>query len=248
MANTTNYNWETPDNTDLVKDGALAIRTLGSSIDTTTKALNPSTTLGDIEYRSATANTNTRLAIGSTGDVLTVAGGVPTWAAAAGGGGLTLLSTTTLSGSSTTISSINQTYKNLYVEMENVTNSAGNETFCNINNSVGDIWGVLSITTATAGSSFQGYRYVANDDIPMTGNIKTNNNSNNFWSFNFYNYASTTTKKTFDMMGGYVVSAGQEFINFMGYYVENTAITSLKFTPSGGGSWSAGTVRVYGVK
>lgn len=85
MATTTNYAWETPDDTDLVKDGALAIRTLGSSIDTTTKALNPSTTLGDIEYRSATANTNTRLAIGSTGNVLTVAGGVPTWAAPAGG-------------------------------------------------------------------------------------------------------------------------------------------------------------------
>ena len=80
MANTTNYNWETPDDTDLVKDGAAAIRTLGSSIDTTTKALNPSTTLGDIEYRSATANTNTRLPIGTTGQVLTVAGGVPSWA------------------------------------------------------------------------------------------------------------------------------------------------------------------------
>jgi hypothetical protein len=81
MANTTNYNWETPDDTDLVKDGAAAIRTLGSSIDTTTKALNPSTTLGDIEYRSATANTNTRLAIGSTGQILSVVAGVPAWVA-----------------------------------------------------------------------------------------------------------------------------------------------------------------------
>ena len=80
MANTTNYNWETPDDTDLVKDGAAAIRTLGSSIDTTTKALNPETTLGDIAYRSATSNTNTRLAIGSAGQVLTVAAGVPSWA------------------------------------------------------------------------------------------------------------------------------------------------------------------------
>jgi hypothetical protein len=34
MATTTNFNWETPDDTDLVKDGASAIRTLGSSIDT----------------------------------------------------------------------------------------------------------------------------------------------------------------------------------------------------------------------
>jgi hypothetical protein len=80
MATTTNYGWTTPNDTDLVKDGAAAIRTLGSSVDTTTKALNPSTTLGDIEYRSSTANTNTRLAIGTTGQVLTVAGGVPTWA------------------------------------------------------------------------------------------------------------------------------------------------------------------------
>ena len=34
MATTTNYGWATPDDTDLVKDGAAAIRTLGSSIDT----------------------------------------------------------------------------------------------------------------------------------------------------------------------------------------------------------------------
>jgi hypothetical protein len=34
MATTTNYGWTTPDDTSLVKDGASAIRTLGSSIDT----------------------------------------------------------------------------------------------------------------------------------------------------------------------------------------------------------------------
>ena len=85
MATTTNYSWTTPDDTALVKDGASAIRTLGSSADTTTKNLNPSTTLGDIEFRSSTSNVNTRLGIGSTGNVLTVASGVPSWAAPAGG-------------------------------------------------------------------------------------------------------------------------------------------------------------------
>ena len=44
MANTTNFNWETPDDTDLVKDGALAIRTLGSSIDTSFVDLKGGTT------------------------------------------------------------------------------------------------------------------------------------------------------------------------------------------------------------
>jgi hypothetical protein len=86
MATTTNYSWSTPDDTALVKDGAAAIRSLGTSIDTTTKALNPSTTLGDIEYRSSSANTNTRLGIGTTGQVLTVTGGVPAWSSPAGGG------------------------------------------------------------------------------------------------------------------------------------------------------------------
>jgi len=79
MATTTNYSWTTPDDTAYVKDGASAIRSLGSAVDTTTKALNPSTTLGDVEYRSATANTNSRLAVGTTGQVLTVSGGVPAW-------------------------------------------------------------------------------------------------------------------------------------------------------------------------
>jgi hypothetical protein len=88
MATTTNYGWGTPDDTDLVKDGALAIRDLGQDIDTTTKALNPETTTGDIAYRSATANTNTRLALGTAGQVLTVNSGAtaPEWATPSGGG------------------------------------------------------------------------------------------------------------------------------------------------------------------
>lgn len=113
MATTTNYGWTTPDDTALVKDGASAIRSLGTSIDTTTKALNPSTTLGDIEYRSSTANTNTRLAIGSTGNILTVSGGVPVWAApAAASSGLNLLNKTTLS--STTNVSLDNVFSATY--------------------------------------------------------------------------------------------------------------------------------------
>ena len=106
MATTTNYGWTTPDDTALVKDGASAIRTLGTSVDTTTKNLNPSTTLGDVEYRSSTANTNTRLGIGTTGQVLTVSGGVPAWstpasAAPASATATVATSQTTTSGSFT---------------------------------------------------------------------------------------------------------------------------------------------------
>jgi hypothetical protein len=83
MANpTTNYSFAMPTNTDLVKDLPADFDIFGQAVDDRIKALNPSTTLGDIEYRSSTANTNTRLAIGTTGQVLTVSGGVPSWAAA----------------------------------------------------------------------------------------------------------------------------------------------------------------------
>jgi hypothetical protein len=102
MATTTNYGWDTPDDTDLVKDGAAAIRTLGSSIDTTTKNLNPQTTTGALAYRSATANVNTALPIGSAGQVLTVAAGVPSWATPTGDiEGITTGSDSGLSGGAT---------------------------------------------------------------------------------------------------------------------------------------------------
>jgi hypothetical protein len=55
MANTTNFGWETPDDTDLVKDGAAAIRTLGSAIDTSLVDLKGGTT-GQV--LSKTSNTD----------------------------------------------------------------------------------------------------------------------------------------------------------------------------------------------
>jgi hypothetical protein len=95
MATTTNYGWATPNDTDLVKDGASAIRTLGSSIDTSVKSLSPGTTAGDVDYYTA-ATTKARLGIGTTGQVLTVAAGVPSWstpASAAPGSGQTRVDT-----------------------------------------------------------------------------------------------------------------------------------------------------------
>jgi hypothetical protein len=51
----------------------------------TTGMTNPMTTTGDMVY-SSSGSTPARLGIGSTGNVLTVSGGVPVWSAPAGGG------------------------------------------------------------------------------------------------------------------------------------------------------------------
>lgn len=76
MATTTNYGWTTPDDTALVKDGAAAIRSLGSSIDSTLKtqidAQIPDsllTTKGDVIAATA-ASTPSRLAVGTNNQVL----------------------------------------------------------------------------------------------------------------------------------------------------------------------------------
>jgi hypothetical protein len=129
MATTTNYGWTTPDDTALVKDGAAAILTLGSSVDTTTKNLNPSTTLGDIEYRSSTSNTNTRLGIGSTGQVLTVAAGVPSWATPAAGGMTLIQETAASANTSIDFSSIPSTYKDLILYWEGIYESTTSDEF-----------------------------------------------------------------------------------------------------------------------
>ena len=54
MATTTYFGWETPDDTDLVKDGAAAIRTLGSAIDTSMSQLEGGTTGQILSKTSAT--------------------------------------------------------------------------------------------------------------------------------------------------------------------------------------------------
>lgn len=120
MANTTNFGWETPDDTDLVKDGAAAMRTLGNSIDAsfvdlkggttgqvlakasntdldfTWSSVDPLTILdakGDLITATA-ADTPSRLAVGANGTVLTADSAEATglkWASPSAGANWTLL-------------------------------------------------------------------------------------------------------------------------------------------------------------
>lgn len=67
-------------------------------------------TTGDLPYASA-SNILSKLGIGSTGQVLTVAGGVPTWATPSGGGGVTTMTAigATPNTNGATISGVNLT-------------------------------------------------------------------------------------------------------------------------------------------
>lgn len=235
MATTTNYAWETPDDTDLVKDGASAIRTLGSSIDTTTKALNPSTTLGDIEYRSATANTNTRLGIGTNGQVLAVNGsGVPAWTTISSGG-MTLLSTTSLSGTSTTVSGISGTYKDLKILVQGVTLSANAKLTIQAN-------GSSSSSATAAWDIYSNTRYSSLDGQVMDASYTTP-----MVSLYLNNYANSSYSKIGYFSGVLATISESETIGTY-CYDSNSAITSIRIgTKLGTATFNAGQVLIYGV-
>jgi len=250
MATTTNYGWTTPNDTDLVKDGAAAIRTLGSSIDTTTKALNPSTTLGDIEYRSATANTNTRLGIGANGEYLTISGGVPAWGSISAGG-LTLISTSNLAGvSNLTLSSIPSTYTNLVLVMRNVvTNTIEQNTSIRFNtDSNANRHFNLDSTVWYDGTSNSFNETSINSKI-----FTKNSGAGTDINLGIYTFPDYTNTSTWKELNGYVVQSNynnkvqgrRQQVN--GIYNQTSAISSLYIFPASG-TYTSGTVLLYGVK
>jgi hypothetical protein len=96
MATSPIYSWPEPDDTSLVKNGALAMRTLGNAIDTTMATMVPKSIVdakGDLI--GATANdTPARLAVGTNGQVLTADSTAATglaWATASSGASVNLL-------------------------------------------------------------------------------------------------------------------------------------------------------------
>jgi hypothetical protein len=248
MATTTNYGWTTPDDTSLVKDGASAIRTLGSSVDTTTKNLNPETTLGDLSFRSSTSNVNTRLGIGGTGTVLTVASGVPSWATPSSGS-MTLISTTTLTGASVTLSSIPQTYNDLRLVIQNplpATDAAYVQLQYNgvtTSQYFGSTGSYYSENVVTAGA------LVTAMDIAGTTGLD-NSVSNSEMIHTILDYTNSVTRKSINT---YAVTTNPTTTtaHYMGIYPamygQTTAISSILIKMNTG-NFTSGTALLYGVK
>jgi hypothetical protein len=75
MPNTTNFNWPTPADTDLVKDGAAAIRNLGDGVDTSLVDLKGGTT-GQILSKASDTDMDFAFITPNVGDVTEVQAGV----------------------------------------------------------------------------------------------------------------------------------------------------------------------------
>lgn len=243
MATTTNYGWTTPDDTALVKDGASAIRTLGSSIDSTLKtqidAQIPDsllTTKGDL-IAATGASTPARLAVGTNDQVLiadsTTATGLK-WGTAAAGG-MTSLASGSLGSSGTTISSISNGYKNLQLVLRGVL--SGDNVVIRLNGDSGSNY--RTVIMETGATSLQGgaqttyYNTWINSSVIAIG-------INVF----FYDYTNTSNKKQI----AHLSTRDNTAVWGTGFYGGTTAaITSISMLPASS-TITAGTYELFGVK
>lgn len=159
-------------------------------------------------------------------------------------GGATLLSTTTLSGSSVNIGISSQSYRDLLVVISGVTNATATGSFRIAPNGTTNITHTQAQFFAqTSNPTTDSYLFVTDDSQKML-----NSNANNVFSLTISQYSSTTTAKPF-ISFGYYYNNGMGSLgasSTSGAIGTTTAISSLVFSNTGG-SFTAGTVKVYGV-
>jgi hypothetical protein len=242
MATTTNYGWTTPDNTALVKDGASAIRTLGSSVDTSLKSLSPGTTAGDIDYYTS-STAKSRIGIGSSGQVLTVSGGVPAWATASSGS-MTQLASGTLSGASVTISSISGSYQDLLLVITNRVNAtAGRAGVIRLN---GDSGTNYTMATTYSQDAAAGITTPDQNFMRTSGDAVSSGSSYSQENIRIYNYTNTSIHKIADIQA-YANNTSATIRNVIGFYKSLSAITSITILAETG-NLTSGNYVLYGVK
>jgi hypothetical protein len=266
---TSNYGWQMPTATDLVTDLPADFEVFGQAVDTALMDLkggttgqvlakassadmdfvwsadaagmtNPMTTTGDSIY-SSSGSTPARLGIGTTGQVLTVAGGLPSWATPSAGG-LTLLSTTALTGSSVTVSSISQSYKNLFIYVKNVTSPAVGAVTLRLNGITTSSYTDHRIYYAAAG--------VQADFTTGTSLFLNNSNSNTAFSGKFAALMTIPRYTDTSLIDVDIRSSGRDatagiLVSFnLGRFDAAAAISSVTLDHTS--SFSTGTMYIYG--
>jgi len=223
MATTTNFAWETPDDTDLVKDGAAAIRTALGGVDTSFVDLKGGTTG---QLLSKTSNTDLDF----------------TWTSPGASGGYTLISTTTLSGSAVNLTSIPQTYKDLRLVVTSHYGSADSRSVrIRLNNDSATRYATATAVTGTS-QTFDSEQllFLVNTD----NDVRTN-----FGIVDYFDYTNTSTWKVGRFTGVSVNATTDTNYNiYQGSHIYNqtTAISQINLVADAG-TFSGGTALLYGV-
>jgi hypothetical protein len=231
MATTTNFGWTTPDNTALVKDGASAIRTLGSSIDTSFVDLKGGTT-GQILKKTSATDLDFE------------------WGTASSG--LTLISTTTFSAVNS-VSLANNTFTSTYedyrVILKLTATSTTNET----------VYIKLRASGTDSSASYHWNRYGTYTGNATPGGTVAANNTAGVWLQSTYStgyfptvgridlFAPQTATKTQMLISTSFNSGGGNLFNMDGGGLHDvaTAYDAASFYISSG--TISGSIIVYGM-
>jgi hypothetical protein len=269
---TTNFGWDIPQSTDLVKDGATAIAALGQDIDTALVDLKGGTTGQvlakasgtDLDFSwvavdpltildakgdliSATApDTPARLAVGTNGQILTADSSTATGLTWATAGGWTSLATGNLSGTSTTVNITTTGYKDLVIFQKDTVCTGDYYYQLRLNGDTGSNYVMIAAyqTSSTAMTT-----KIINDTSFYTEATYEATDQDTFAYWTIMDPANATTKK---IVNGFI--AGKDNNNtyrsiatINGQYFGTTAaISSVTFIPAS--TYSSGTYEIYGVK
>jgi hypothetical protein len=246
MATTTNYGWTTPDDTALVKDGAAAIRSLGTAIDTSFAADEGDLLVG------GTSDIFEALPIGAVGTVLTSDGDTAEWAApGAANENYSLINTggTALTGSTTiTVSGLNSDKLFIVMLGASITGTARDISF-RFNSDTGSVYDSGGMLTNAAAAydagNFTTYSQIAGDQVYF---VKTSSNANCVFNSTIsVSACKSTTIRPFSGSAGANAAGGnsQQGQVFGGVYYGTAAITSFSVISSSG-NFDAGTIYIYG--
>jgi hypothetical protein len=275
MATTTNFGWETPDDTDLVKDGAAAIRTALGGVDTSFVDLKGGTTG---QFLSKSSNTDLDFTWAAGGDITAVNVTSPIT-----GGGTSGDVTIGISSSAVVPSQTGNSGK--YLTTDGTTSSWGTisaggmtllstttmnsaiVTISSISQDYNRIFveyiGVQQQTTGNTIDILLNNSTVASYTGTYNGSVEDNNNdyvkltqrsaaqlnSQMNWSLTVDNYTSTTTYKPFIIYGmGVRATNADGKIIYGGVLRSNSAFTSVTIRSDNGTSNLTGTIKVWGMK
>jgi hypothetical protein len=208
---TTNYGFVLPSPTDLVTDLPADFDVALQGVDTRLKALQPGTTLGDLAYSSATANTNTRLGIGTNGQVLGVVGGVPAWTSTGASGKLLQL----VSAATTTQTAISSsTYTDSTITATITPSSATSNVLVIVSGTIRTLRTSANQTLAGKTRLLRGASHVVEErlnNIQMQVEVATSTNEISMqvpFTFMSLDNPATTSATTYKIQGALASASG----------------------------------------